>query len=473
MRGAEVLNQDTGLIRRVVASTVVGILLAGIIVAIVVFVTGRPPRRFAIAAGQEGGQYYQVAATLRNTLASRGFGPTVLETNGSEENVRALQDGRALVGLVQSGTDSFVNMSGISALSELFYEPVWIFINKARYPVVNEIGDLAGARIGIGPDGSGTQEIANAFLSESAIATEVTPVAADTDDAATMLGNGELDAAFFVMAPTAPLMEQLIANENLSIFNFRNAEAYARRFPSLSAVTLSRGVLDIARDIPPVDTQLIAARATLVGRTDLHPDLARLFVEVLPGVLPYPLVGAPAAFPSLAQTRFPVNDDAQRFLVEGRTPLEDFLPFEIASPLSRWYLIALPLLVLVFPVSEILRAIYGWYMSSRVVGYYPRIHAIERNLRRSSVQQLDEQLAYLQGLDEQLPHRTRVTAGYLSSYFQLKSHLRDVIGRVEARRAELVATTAEPAAAQTTDAEAVDVSGGPVSDPQRSGSALP
>jgi hypothetical protein len=224
------------------------------------------------------------------------------------------------------------------------------------------------------------------------MATRVTLVPAGTDDAVDMLRDGKLDAAFFVMAPTAPLMGRLLANQDLVIWDYLRAEAYARRFPSLSAVTLGRAVLDVAQDIPARDTRLIAARATLVGRADLHPDLVRLVVEALPAVLPYPLVGDPRAFPSLAQTRFPVNEEARRYLIEGRTPLEDYLPFEIASPLSRWYLVIFPLLVLVVPIVGGARAIFNWWMSSRVVGYYPRIASIERGLSRSSLADLDEQL---------------------------------------------------------------------------------
>jgi TRAP transporter TAXI family solute receptor len=465
------LNQDTGLLRRVVASLVVGLAVAIAVAAIVIFLTGRPTRRFAMAAGPEGGMYIQVAESLRDALAARGFRVEVVETAGSEENVELLRSGRALVGLVQSGTDAFTDMSGITALSELFYEPAWLFLNRKTTPAVDDADDLVGKRIGIGPDGSGTQEIALAFLQAEGIADQVTRVAEETDDTAAMLHQGEIDAAFFVLAPTAPLMDELVAADNLSIYNYPNAEALSRRYPSLSAVTLSRAVLDIPRDVPPADTQLVAARATLVGRADLHPDLARLLVESLPGVLPYPLVGSPAAFPSLAQTRFPVNDEARRYLAQGRTPLEDFLPFEIASPLSRWYLIVFPIIVLAFPLWEIGRATYVWWMNSRVIEHYPRIHRIERNLRRATLPELDEQLAYLRTLEERLPDRTKVTAGFLSSYFQLESHVAFVISRVEARRAQLLEGGAgDLAPAQEAGPAEVATVAGPAPTPQPSAS---
>ena len=42
---------------------------------------------------------------------------------------------------------------------------------------------------------------------------------------------------------------------------------------------LPRGIVDLGREIPSHDFQLIAPTATLVAREDLHPALVDLFVE--------------------------------------------------------------------------------------------------------------------------------------------------------------------------------------------------
>jgi hypothetical protein len=44
------------------------------------------------------------------------------------------------------------------------------------------------------------------------------------------------------------------------------SEAYARRFPFLRALTLPRGIIDLAADKPPQDVLLVVATASLVVR---------------------------------------------------------------------------------------------------------------------------------------------------------------------------------------------------------------
>jgi hypothetical protein len=197
---------------------------------------------------------------------------------------------------------------------------------------------------------------------------------------------------------------------------------------------------------------LLAARATLVGEPGIHPDIARLLVTVIPDVLVYPLIGDPAAFPSLAATRFPVNQDAQRYLEEGPTPLEAVLPFWIASPLARYYVIILPLLVLLFPAWQVIKAMYAWWMNSRIVNWYPRLHAIERGLPESTLTQLRLQRRFLRAVVDQVSIRTRVSAGYMSAYYDLRGHIDWVVEKVDARIAELELLAPEGAGEAAADA---------------------
>jgi hypothetical protein len=186
----------------------------------------------------------------------------------------------------------------------------------------------------------------------------------------------------------------------------------------------------------------------------MHPDAARLLVTVLPEVLAYPLVGDPAAFPSLTRTRFDVNRDAAQYLSEGPTPLEQVLPFEIASPLSRYYVLILPLLVLVYPAWAILKGLYDWWMRRRIISWYPRIHAIERGLPDSTLPQLEAQRDFLNAIVAHVASRTRVTAGYLAAYYDLRINIAFVLRQVEQRIEELRAAEDGRAPARADDAAA-------------------
>ena len=96
----------------------VGVAVALIVAVVLVFIVGRPPHTFRIAAGAPGGAYMAFAEALRDDLAARGLGSGSSRPAGSVDNVPALlESGGTDVGLVQSGTDSFVDMTGLTARS--------------------------------------------------------------------------------------------------------------------------------------------------------------------------------------------------------------------------------------------------------------------------------------------------------------------------------------------------------------------
>jgi uncharacterized protein len=425
-----------GLGRRLLVSLVLGAIVALLVAMVAVVLLGRPPKTFTLAAGQPGGMYASFAASLQAALATEGVTVEITETAGSLENAELLRTGEADVALIQSGTELLTDIGGSTALSEVFYEPFWIFARQGVIEVVDGFPVLAGKRLAIGPAGSGTNATARALIDQTgstAIALEWT-----TDEAIAGLAAGTIDAAFFVVAANAPLVDELAALPGLELLPVPNVEGLARRLPFLSPVTLFRGVFDPgASAVPPEDMAMLAARATLMGRDGINPDLARLIVRELPGVLPVPYVGDLDAFPSLTRTQLPVNEDARKYLDEGPTPLESFLPFEIASPLARVYLILLPLLVLAFPVYTLAKAGWEWFNNSRVNSWYPRINAIERHLESSDLGELMAQQDFLVGLDAQLARQRRVPAGKMGSLYQLRTHVSFVMRNVEARIAEL------------------------------------
>lgn len=424
---------SSGLGRRLVGSLALGIVVAVVVTVLAVFVLGRPPHRFSIASGAEGGMYERFAADLRAALARRGFELRIIETAGSIENAELLRERQADIGLVQSGTEALTDIGAATALAEVFYEPIWVFARNdtgAATPT-----DLDGLRLGIGPEGSGTNALARRLMELAGI--DAVPVAMATTDAVDALRSGELDAAVFVVAPNAPIIAELAAIPGLHLLGIDRTDAIARHLPYLTAVTLPEGVIDVEAGIPPYDVPMLAARATLMARPGLHPDLARLVVQEVRAAIPPALIGDPQAYPSLSGTQLPVNEDARKFLVEGPTPLEGFLPFEVASPLSRIYLVLLPLLVLIFPVWTLIRA--GWvsYTRGRISNWYPRLVAIERGIDTADLLKLEQDRDFLTALATQLATRTRVPGIYGAAHFDLRADVEFVTRKVDARMAEL------------------------------------
>jgi TRAP-type uncharacterized transport system substrate-binding protein len=422
--------------RKLLASVVLGVIVALLVGMLALLLLGRPPKTFKLAAGQPGGMYEYFARSLEEALATEDIMVEVIETAGSIENAELLRTGKADVGLIQSGTELLVDIGGATALSEVFYEPFWVFARQGAIDVVDGTPILTGKRLAIGPNGSGTNATARAVIDQTdaqAIALEWT-----AEEAIRGLAAGTIDAAFFVVAANAPLIAELATIPDLELLALPNVDGLARRLPFLSPVTLFSGVLDPSSPrVPPEDMAMLAARATLMSRAGLNPDLSRLIVRELPAILPVPYVGELNAFPSLTRTQLPVNEDAKKYLEEGPTPLESLLPFEIASPLSRVYLILLPMLVLMFPVYTLAKAGWEWMNNSRVVSWYPRINAIERSLEGADLDELMAHQDFLVGLDDQLARQRRVPAGKMGTLYELRTHLLFVTRKVENRIAEL------------------------------------
>ena len=73
---------------------------------------------------------------------------------------------------------------------------------------------------------------------------------------------------------------------------------------------------------------------------------------------------------------------------------------------SRWIqgniLIILAAAIGIFVLWQIVKAMYGWYMKSRIFNWYPQLHAIERGLPDSTLPQLRLQRRFLQAVVDQV-----------------------------------------------------------------------
>jgi hypothetical protein len=59
----------------------------------------------------------------------------------------------------------------------------------------------------------------------------------------------------------------------IHLLGFQRADAYVALYPFLDKLVLPRGVADLAANRPPEDTSLIASKASLAVRNDVHPAL--------------------------------------------------------------------------------------------------------------------------------------------------------------------------------------------------------
>jgi hypothetical protein len=250
------------------------------------------------------------------------------------------------------------------------------------------LSEFKGLRIDIGPDGSGANNLAHALLGANGIKAGDGTAYIDTaaDDTARALQEGRIDA-FFAMSDSTPtaLMRQLLRTPGIHLFNFTQADGYARRFAYLNKLLLPKGALDFGEDIPSQDVQLIGPTVELIARDSLHPALSDLLLEAAREVHGKPgLYKKRGEFPAPLEHEFRVSPDATRYYASGKSFLYRTFPFWIASLIARIVAVLLPVILVLIPAMRIVPALYRWRMTSRIYRWYGALQRLERDALKSN-----------------------------------------------------------------------------------------
>src|SRR5262249_8238458 len=98
-------------------------------------------------------------------------------------------------------------------------------------------------------------------------------------EAAQALLANKLDVVLILTAWESPVVQNLARAPDITLHQFSRADAYIALDPRFNKLVLPRGVADLANDLPPRDTTLIASKASLAVRKDLHPALQYLLLR--------------------------------------------------------------------------------------------------------------------------------------------------------------------------------------------------
>jgi hypothetical protein len=289
----------------------------------------------------------------------------------------------------------------------------------------------------IGEEGSGIRPLALRLLRDSGVTAQNSQfLALTTEGAATALEAGRIDAGFFIMAPTIPLVRRLLVSPTVSLWSVRRTLAYTTRYRFLSTVTLAEGVVDLVSNIPAQDVTLLAATATLVVREDVHPVIVRLLLKTAEIVHSRPgLFEAPNAFPSDAFVELPLHDVARRYLRKGPPFFERYLPFWIAVTVERWALLLLPVVGIMLPLVRILPSLYNMQMRRHVTRWYREVHDLDHKLAHATPDEAKAAGDRLRDVQTRLADMPPPPAGLMGEYYDLKQHVEWLIARADERAA--------------------------------------
>jgi len=408
-------------------------LLIGLIVFALAYhyVMPAPARTLVMTTGMAGGSSEAFGERYRRFLARDQVHVDLRPSEGSVENLKRLTD-RATgvdVGFVMGGSGSGAETKLVS-LGAICYMPFWVFYRGDR--TYDDLSELKGKRISIGPEGSSVRKFALDLLKASHAADPPTVLLDLTITAGVQaLTDGQVDAVIIFSTADNVLVQKNLYAPGIKLMNFSQAEAYSRLFPALSHVILPKGILDLEKKIPPSDIHLLSPTVNLIARDSLHPAFIYLLLEAaveIHGSSGW--LQRAGEFPSPKSQDIPLSGEAERFYKSGRPFLLSYLPFWGAIYVERGIQIVLPVVLVVFPLLRIIPWLYTWRNRSKFYRWYGELEYLESEVTdHPQPERIPDYRARLDRIENAV-NKVNVPLAFYDEIFTLREHIDFVRGKI-------------------------------------------
>jgi hypothetical protein len=423
-------------ISRAAALSAAALIAVVIIGAVVLFIYLAPPTTIIMSSGPKGSMFERNAGRYAAILARSGVTMKIVPSEGSGDNLKRLLDPkfRVDVAFVQGGVAKDLKVDKLRSLGSVFYEPLFIFY---RGETDDTLAQLKGKRLAVGEEGSGTHILSLALLKFNGIELggPTKLLNPDSDGAAQSIIDGKIDAVFLMGdSVSTEMLRKLLRAPGVKLMSFAQADGYVRRINYLNKLTLPRGIIDFGNNIPPNDISLIGPTVEIIARQDLHPALSDLLVEAAIEV--HGKAGffqKRGEFPSPVEHEYRISEDASRFYKSGKGFLYRYLPYSLASLVSRILLVLVPMIVVLLPGLRLIPAVYRWRIKSRITRWYKALMVIEEDLMAHMEPERRAEL--LERIDkiEDAVNRMKMPASYADLFYGLRGHISFVRARLNAK----------------------------------------
>jgi TRAP transporter TAXI family solute receptor len=174
--------------------------------------------------GGNQGTYYAFTTAVGQILSTDDYKFVVQSTGGSQANIEMIEDGEAQFAIVQNdvmnyayeGTNGFTApVTCFSAIGCVYAEVCQVIATKASG--IKTIADLKGKNVAVGDAGSGVYYNATQILAAAGldIDADINKTAASFGDAATLLKDGAIDAAFITAGTPTPAVSDLATSTDI------------------------------------------------------------------------------------------------------------------------------------------------------------------------------------------------------------------------------------------------------------------
>ncbi len=389
------------------------------------YIRPAPPNTLVISTGAPGGAYQYYASLYRPILARSGIELREWGSEGSMDNLQRLKDRsqEVDVAFVQGGTAAAFADAELYSLGGLTPEPLWVFYRHRKN--LDRVSHLKGLRIAIGPDGSGVNKLARDLMGANGVSLDAQHIVEEGGlQAVEAIQRGQVDAVFLVGAARSGPVWALLHTPGVKLMSFARADAYVRLFPFLEKVQLPAGGIDLAKNIPAKNVQLVAATMTMVVRDETHPALVSLLMEAAHEVHGRSgLFQKPHEYPKSEPVDLPLSSVASHYFKSGPPLLQRYLPFWAATLVDRMMVMLIPVVALLLPLLKIAPGLYTWRVRSRIFRYYGELKFLEAEMENEfGKHSPDEWESRLNRLETMVRH-LQMPKAFMDQIYTLRGHI--------------------------------------------------
>jgi hypothetical protein len=199
-------------------------------------------------------------------------------------------------------------------------------------------------------------------------------------------------------------------------------------------VHIDEGLVDLSLHLPPTGMETVAEAVTLGCKS----KIPRQFIPVLISEAQAILIGGgilerPGQFPSPELSALPVAAEAAHYYTTGAPSSFPYrlLPFRVASAVERYWVLALPPLLLAVPFVFSLLPLWRWELRSNIYRRYRELRDVDRRIvKQDATLDPSEEIRKLQKVRESLLG-LRTPLAYADRLYNLQLHLNLVINRLK------------------------------------------
>lgn len=393
-------------------------------------------KEITIATGSIGSDSYAYAMSYKTLLEQEGVSTAIIPSKGSLDTINILNNKKADIGFINGGVLVDKPQYQFESLASLYYEPLWIFYRYEGYDY-EYLLQSTGKTIGVSITNDSTYDLTKKILSANGIDEENTNFIYGFDEIGLeKLKSKEIDIFITLANKQNRYIQELLADPTIKVISLKRAKAYSQKFDYLKHLTLHEGSVDLYSNIPSLQIELLSTTQNLVSNGNISNELIRILLKKVVEVHSQKsFFQNGESFPNLNNLDSTINSEAELYIQNGDSWLEEIFPYWIASNIDRLKILIIPLLWLFIPLSKSIVPLYIFTIRSKIFKWYKQLHGIELRLENITKDHLLQVEKEIKVLDKEIKNKTKVPLSYMGEYYNLLLHLELLQKKVENKRA--------------------------------------